>query len=77
MSAPKLKEIGERAFCFSKIISFIGEKVVIINTGAFADSQLAYINVPKLRYLGDYCFSDTRVSEKEFSNRRIRKIKHS
>jgi len=59
-----LTEIGEDAFCYSKVTSLsIPEGVTALGYGAFRSSDLASVSLPSsLRTIGDYALSSTKLT---------------
>jgi len=57
-SAPVLETIGQYAFADTRSMNaFSAESVDSIASRAFMSSGIKYINMPRLRYVGDYAFS--------------------
>lgn len=74
VNIPNAKIIGEKAFYFTSSLNKVDFNFVTkINTMAFSNSSVEWINTPMLDYLGSYCFANYSEFDKTYDINNILK----
>lgn len=74
VNIPNAKIIGEKAFYFTNSLNKVDFNFVTkINTMAFSNSSVEWINTPMLDYLGSYCFANYSEFDKTYDINNILK----